>query len=86
MTASVAIDKEELREMIATMAEVNLADLTDDAKFGADLEIDSLLGLEIQIALEDKYGVKIEEDEFERVTSLASLYDLLTEKQEAGQG
>ncbi|MFI9237309.1 acyl carrier protein [Streptomyces cinnamoneus] len=79
-----AIDIDELRATIAAIIEVDVAELTDDARFDADLEVDSLLGLEIQVSLEEKYGVELPEEEFKSVKTLSMVHELLTAKKAAG--
>ncbi|MEU8409485.1 acyl carrier protein [Micromonospora sp. NPDC048842] len=74
------IDKEELRGRIATVLDIDPAEVTDDAHFAEDLEVDSLLALEITVRLEREYGVKLDEKELAAVTSLQATYDLLNRK------
>jgi acyl carrier protein len=52
-------------------------DLTDDAHFIEDLEVDSLMALEVMVVLEKKYGVKLDESELKQVTTLEKTYNLL---------
>ncbi|MFJ9891646.1 phosphopantetheine-binding protein [Streptomyces sp. NPDC091287] len=84
-TATVAteLDKEELRGVIARVLDVDVADVTDDASFTADLGVDSLLALEVVVVLEQTYGLPFKEQELQRVTSLSSAYEVLTEKAQA---
>ncbi|NYT96270.1 acyl carrier protein [Salinispora sp. H7-4] len=74
------IDKEELRGRIATVLDIDPAEVTDDAHFADDLEVDSLLALEITVRLEREYGVKLDEKELPAVTSLQATYALLNRK------
>ncbi|WP_049563504.1 acyl carrier protein [Nonomuraea sp. SBT364] len=76
MTAS-PVDKDELRTVIATTLDVDVAEVTDDAHFVHDLEVDSLMALEIAVTLEKRFQVKIDETEMAGITSLNSTYDLL---------
>ncbi|MFF9062349.1 acyl carrier protein [Streptomyces sp. NPDC101213] len=74
------LDKEELRSVIAQVLDVDAAEITDDVRFVDDLEVDSLLALEIVVVLEKKYGIKLPESELRRIVTLQSAYDLLTGK------
>ena len=79
MGASV-LDKQELRQLIADTLDVDVADVTDDAQFIEDLEVDSLMALEVMVVMERTYQVKIEESRLREITCLADAYNLLTDK------
>ncbi|MCZ4123124.1 acyl carrier protein [Streptomyces sp. H39-S7] len=74
------LDKEELRETVAGILDVESADVADDAHFMEDLEVDSLMALEVVVVLEKKYGVKFAEAELRHVISLQQAHDLLVQK------
>ncbi|MFY1691578.1 acyl carrier protein [Plantactinospora sp. WMMB782] len=78
------LDKEDLRRLIADTIDVDLAEVTDDAHFVNDLEVDSLMALEITVRLEKRYGVKMEESELIAVSTLDSTYQLLDGKLRGG--
>jgi acyl carrier protein len=69
--------KEELRELIAEIAEKD--EIPDDVAF-KDLGIDSMMGVEIVAAIERKYQVKIEDAELAEITTLNSSMQLVTKK------
>lgn len=73
------VDKEELRAAVATTLDVDVSEVTDHAHFVEDLEVDSLMALEIAVNLEKKYGVKIGEDDLADVTTLDRTHALLEE-------
>lgn len=79
MTAS-TLDKEELRRTVADVLDVDVSDVTDDAHFVNDLEVDSLIALEVMVVLERKYHVKLVESELREVTTLDRAYSLLAGK------
>ncbi|MFD6981811.1 acyl carrier protein, partial [Streptomyces sp. NPDC059956] len=56
----IALDKEELRFLIADILALDVEEVTDDADFVQDLEVDSLMALSIVFRLERQYGVKLE--------------------------
>lgn len=70
------VDTEELRGLVAAALELPVEEITDDARFKEDLDVDSLIALEIAVRLEEGYGVKIDEEDladlgsFKRVTEL----------------
>ncbi|WP_406383524.1 acyl carrier protein [Streptomyces sp. NBC_01618] len=77
------LDKEELRSTVAQVLDVEVAEVTDDALFVDDLEVDSLMALEVVVVLEKKYGVKLPESELRQIVTLQSAYDLLAGKLQA---
>ncbi|WP_107082079.1 acyl carrier protein [Streptomyces caatingaensis] len=79
-TDSTAIDLEDLRTTIAEVLELDTEEVTDDARFVQDLGVDSLLALEMQIALEEQYGVHLTEADLGEATTLRATYDLVTRK------
>jgi len=76
----ITLDREHLRKLIADTIDVDIAEVTDSAHFVEDLDVDSLLALEIAVRLEQEYHVKIDEAEMPRVTTFGSTYDLLDSK------
>ncbi|MCA9589454.1 MAG: acyl carrier protein [Myxococcales bacterium] len=69
--------KEELRELIAEIAERD--DIPDDTHF-KDLGIDSMMGVEIVAAIERKYQLKIDDGELQQVTTLNKSVQLVEQK------
>ncbi|MBL1114905.1 acyl carrier protein [Streptomyces sp. 110] len=74
------LDMDELRGIVADILEVDATDVADDADFMEDLEVDSLMALEVIVVLEKKYGVKFAESELRQVVSLRQAHELLTQK------
>ncbi len=74
------LDREDLRRTVADVLDLEVADVTDDARFVEDLEVDSLMALEVMVVLERKYGVKLAESELQRVSTLDGAFGLLSEK------
>ncbi len=69
--------KEELRSLIAEIAEVDT--IPDDTHF-KELGIDSMMGVEIVAAIERQYKVKFEDSELSQVTTLNKSHDLVLSK------
>jgi acyl carrier protein len=69
--------KEELRSLIAEIAEVDA--IPDEALF-KDLGIDSMMGVEIVAAIERQYHVKFSDAELSQVTTLNRSYELVLGK------
>ncbi len=54
--------------------------VTQDARFGDDLDADSLDLVELVMALEEEFGVEVPEEELEGVTTIGQAYELVTSK------
>ncbi|WP_250284269.1 MULTISPECIES: acyl carrier protein [unclassified Frankia] len=76
----IAVDREELRALVADTLERSPAEVTDDADFVGELDLDSLMALEIVVRLEKRYRIRVKDEEFASITSLNGIYDLLTAK------
>lgn len=55
-------------------------DITMTAKFEEDLEVDSLGVVELLMALEDNFDVKIPDDEAEKITTVGEAVDIVASK------
>jgi acyl carrier protein len=74
------LDPEDLRQFVADVLDVDPENVTDDAHFVAELGVDSLKALEVLVALERKYQIKISEDEVRDMTTFAEVRDLVQGK------
>ncbi len=54
--------------------------ITMEAKFEEDLEVDSLGVVELLMALEDNFDVKIPDDEAEKITTVGEAVDVVAAK------
>ena len=54
--------------------------VTLDAKFGDDLDADSLDLVELVMALEEAFDIEVPEEELEGVTTVGHAYELVTSK------
>ena len=65
---------EEIREGLASIleevADVSPADVTDEKSFVDDLDVDSLSMVEVAMAAEEKFGVKIPDDEVQNLKTV----------------
>ena len=76
-------NKEIIRNLVAQVGEVELDKVSDETHFANDLGIDSLRALELMVALEDKFKIRVPEEQLGRFTSVSSLSELVTELQVA---
>lgn len=70
-----------LAEIVNEVAGVPADDVQTDKSFTDDLDIDSLSMVEVVVAAEEKFGVKIPDDE---VKNLATVGDAVTYIEKAG--
>jgi len=54
--------------------------VTMEASFADDLDADSLDLVELVMALEEEFGVSVEEEELENITTIGGAYELITGK------
>ena len=59
---------------------VDAAQVTREAKFGDDLDADSLDLVELVMALEEEFGVEVPEEELEGIETVGQAYDLVVGK------
>jgi acyl carrier protein len=78
-----AVDKEELRSFLAHVLELDVEEITDDTDFVRDLDLDSLMALEIVVRLQRQYGIKLVERDLKHITSLAQILELISVKRAA---
>jgi acyl carrier protein len=70
---------EDVAEILADVAECDVTEIEPDSDLADDLGISSLMGLEILVMLERKYGLKLGEEVLFKMTTPQKIIDLLTE-------
>jgi acyl carrier protein len=70
VAASVDEIRAGLAEILNEVADVDAADVSDDKSFTDDLDVDSLSMVEVAMAAEDKFGVKIPDDELPKLKTV----------------
>lgn len=74
------LDKEDLRRTLARVLHVEVEEIEDETLFLDDLDVDSLLALEVAVALEKKYGVRLVEADLRSLTCLRAAHELMRTK------
>jgi acyl carrier protein len=59
-----------LAEILEEVAGVSPADVAEDKSFTEDLDVDSLSMVEVVVAAEEKFGVKIPDDEVQNLKTV----------------
>jgi acyl carrier protein len=80
MAEVAVLDQEDLRRTLARVLRVDVAEVGDETLFIEDLEVDSLLALEVAVALEKRYGVRMVEADLRRLTCLRAAHELMQAK------
>jgi acyl carrier protein len=84
MKTARAIDKErlpsEIQQLVANVVDRDPEEIGLNANLADELEIDSVMRLEILVVLERTYGIKIDQDDLARIVSLKDVCDMLLEK------
>ncbi len=66
-----------LTDLLVDELGIERDDITQEAKFEEDLDVDSLGVVELLMALEDNFGVKIPDEEAEQITTVGEAVDLV---------
>jgi acyl carrier protein len=72
-----------LAEILEEVAGVLPADVTPDKSFTDDLDVDSLSMVEIALAAEEKFGVKIPDDELANLKTVGDAVSYIEKAQAA---
>ena len=71
---------EKFRKCAVDVLSVKPDQVTMEASFADDLDADSLDLVELVMALEEEFGVNVEEEELEDITTIGGAYELITGK------
>ena len=66
-----------LASILEEVADVNVADVTDDKSFTDDLDVDSLSMVEVVVAAEERFGVKIPDDQVSALTTVGDAVNFI---------
>jgi acyl carrier protein len=72
-----------MREVLASELDVEADKVNADARFKEDLDADSLDLVEVVLALEEKFGIEIPDEEIASVKTVGEAADLVIAKQNA---
>ena len=67
----------EVRRLVAEITEREPGEISDSAHFIEELGIDSLMAIEMMVAVDKKYKVEISEEEFGKITNVNDAVDLV---------
>jgi acyl carrier protein len=66
-----------IRDIVVEVAGIDGAQVAMDKKFADDLEVDSLSMVEVIVAAEEKFSVKIPDDEVTKMTTVADAVNFI---------
>ena len=72
---------DQIREMLVEQLGVDEADIKEEASFADDLDADSLDLVEMIMEMEDKFSVKISDEEAEKIRTVGQAVDFVAGRQ-----
>jgi acyl carrier protein len=74
----------EVKRLIAEVTEREPEEITDTALFADELGVDSLMAMEVMVAVDKKYKINIPEDEFGKIKNVNDTVDVVLRHIESG--
>jgi acyl carrier protein len=71
---------DKFKQCAVEVLQVGADKVTPEASFADDLDADSLDLVELVMALEEQFGITVDESELEGVQTVGQAYDLVTSK------
>ena len=72
---------ERVKEVLTEQLGVETSEINDDANFQDDLDADSLDLVELIMELEDQFGIKISDDDAQKITTVGQAVDYVSGRQ-----
>ncbi|WP_126992790.1 acyl carrier protein [Thermosipho globiformans] len=69
---------QKIREIIADQLGVDIEEVTDEKSLTEDLGADSLDMVDLVMAFEDEFGVKVEDSDLSKINTVKDVIDLIS--------
>ena len=69
-----------IKEIIGEVADLDPADIADDASFSDDLELDSLSQLEVGVDINYSFKLKVQDERMQKLKTVRDALDLVKER------
>jgi acyl carrier protein len=77
MTATAEEIRTEVKKLIAEVTEREPDEITDTALFAEELGVDSLMAMEVMVAVDKKYKINIPEEEFAKIKNVSDTVEVV---------
>ena len=69
--------EQQVKEIISSTTGKNIEELKTDANLWTELGIDSIKAIEITVALEKTFSVRVKDEEIPKITTIAQIVEIL---------
>lgn len=75
----------EIKQLISDVTGINIEKLKIDANFWKDLGVDSIKAIEITVAIERKYKIRIRDEQIPKISTVGDAITIISEALEKKQ-